>query len=106
MREVVPDPTPDQRLEIALEHYRGLLVAYGRGHERVRELVGALPGYSAPDAGAVLAALEPGGRFFMHVFVHRGTPYAFEPRDEWKHPLGRASGLCSWSLASQSGVGH
>ena len=25
--------------------------------------------------------LEPGGRFFMHVFVHRGTPYAFEERD-------------------------
>ncbi len=26
--------------------------------------------------------LEPGGRFFMHVFVHRGTPYAFEVRDD------------------------
>ena len=26
--------------------------------------------------------LEPGGRFFMHVFVHRSTPYAFEDRDE------------------------
>jgi cyclopropane-fatty-acyl-phospholipid synthase len=26
--------------------------------------------------------LEPGGRFFMHVFVHRGTPYAFEARDD------------------------
>jgi len=25
--------------------------------------------------------LEPGGRFFMHVFVHRGTPYSFEARD-------------------------
>jgi len=25
--------------------------------------------------------LEPDGRFFMHVFVHRSTPYAFEPRD-------------------------
>jgi cyclopropane-fatty-acyl-phospholipid synthase len=25
--------------------------------------------------------LKPGGRFFMHVFVHRETPYAFEPRD-------------------------
>ncbi len=25
--------------------------------------------------------LEPGGRFFMHVFVHRQTPYAFEARD-------------------------
>lgn len=25
--------------------------------------------------------LAPGGRFFMHVFVHRSTPYAFEPRD-------------------------
>lgn len=25
--------------------------------------------------------LVPGGRFFMHVFVHRGTPYAFEDRD-------------------------
>ena len=26
--------------------------------------------------------LSPGGRFFMHVFVHRGVPYAFEERDE------------------------
>lgn len=26
--------------------------------------------------------LEPGGRFFMHVFVHRSTPYAFEERDD------------------------
>jgi len=25
--------------------------------------------------------LAPGGRFFMHVFVHRSTPYAFEDRD-------------------------
>jgi len=25
--------------------------------------------------------LRPGGRFFMHVFAHRSTPYAFEPRD-------------------------
>jgi len=25
--------------------------------------------------------LTPEGRFFMHVFVHRSTPYAFEPRD-------------------------
>jgi cyclopropane-fatty-acyl-phospholipid synthase len=26
--------------------------------------------------------LQPDGRFFMHVFVHRSTPYAFEPRDD------------------------
>ncbi len=26
--------------------------------------------------------LRPGGRFFMHVFVHRSTPYAFEDRDD------------------------
>ena len=26
--------------------------------------------------------LAPGGQFFMHVFVHRSTPYAFEDRDE------------------------
>ena len=26
--------------------------------------------------------LEPHGRFFMHVFVHRSTPYAFEARDD------------------------
>jgi cyclopropane-fatty-acyl-phospholipid synthase len=26
--------------------------------------------------------LKPGGRFFMHVFVHRSTPYAFDVRDE------------------------
>lgn len=26
--------------------------------------------------------LRPGGRFFMHVFAHRSTPYAFEVRDE------------------------
>jgi len=25
--------------------------------------------------------LRPGGRFFMHVFVHRAVPYAFEVRD-------------------------
>jgi cyclopropane-fatty-acyl-phospholipid synthase len=25
--------------------------------------------------------LKPGGRFFMHVFVHRSTPYAFVPKD-------------------------
>lgn len=26
--------------------------------------------------------LNPGGRFFMHVFVHRAVPYAFEANDE------------------------
>jgi cyclopropane-fatty-acyl-phospholipid synthase len=26
--------------------------------------------------------LEPDGRFFLHVFVHRSTPYAFDERDE------------------------
>jgi cyclopropane-fatty-acyl-phospholipid synthase len=26
--------------------------------------------------------LEPDGRFFMHVFTHRSTPYAFDVRDE------------------------
>jgi len=26
--------------------------------------------------------LYPGGRLFLHVFVHRALPYAFEPRDE------------------------
>lgn len=26
--------------------------------------------------------LQPSGRFFMHVFVHRSTPYAFEARDD------------------------
>ena len=26
--------------------------------------------------------LAPEGRFFLHVFVHRSTPYAFEPRDD------------------------
>ncbi len=26
--------------------------------------------------------LEPDGQFFMHVFVHRHTPYAFESRDD------------------------
>lgn len=30
----------------------------------------------------VAAWLAPGGRFFMHVFVHRSTPYAFEERDD------------------------
>jgi cyclopropane-fatty-acyl-phospholipid synthase len=29
--------------------------------------------------------LVPGGRFFLHVFCHRGVPYAFEPdgEDDW-----------------------
>jgi cyclopropane-fatty-acyl-phospholipid synthase len=29
--------------------------------------------------------LNPGGRFFMHIFVHRSVPYAFEDRgaDDW-----------------------
>jgi len=36
-----------------------------------------------PEAFArVRRWLRPGGRFFMHVFVHRSTPYAFEPRDD------------------------
>jgi cyclopropane-fatty-acyl-phospholipid synthase len=26
--------------------------------------------------------LEPDGRFFLHVFVHRSTPYAFDARDD------------------------
>ncbi|HVN42949.1 MAG TPA: cyclopropane-fatty-acyl-phospholipid synthase family protein [Steroidobacteraceae bacterium] len=26
--------------------------------------------------------LKPGGRFFLHVFTHRSTPYAFEIRDD------------------------
>ena len=26
--------------------------------------------------------LKPGGRFFLHVFAHRSTPYAFEIRDD------------------------
>jgi cyclopropane-fatty-acyl-phospholipid synthase len=32
--------------------------------------------------GRVHGWLKPGGRFFMHVFVHRAVPYAFEVRDE------------------------
>jgi cyclopropane-fatty-acyl-phospholipid synthase len=32
--------------------------------------------------GRVAHWLAPGGRFFMHVFVHRGVPYAFEERDD------------------------
>lgn len=36
-----------------------------------------------PHAFAQVARwLEPGGRFFMHVFAHREAPYAFEVRDE------------------------
>jgi len=31
--------------------------------------------------GRVAEWLRPGGRFFMHVFAHRGAPYAFEARD-------------------------
>lgn len=35
-----------------------------------------------PRAFAQVAGwLKPGGRFFMHVFAHRGAPYAFEVRD-------------------------
>jgi cyclopropane-fatty-acyl-phospholipid synthase len=30
--------------------------------------------------GRVHGWLRPGGRFFMHVFCHRSTPYAFEDR--------------------------
>jgi cyclopropane-fatty-acyl-phospholipid synthase len=26
--------------------------------------------------------LEPGGKFFMHIFVHRSVPYAFEAKDD------------------------
>src|SRR5690606_7968216 len=35
--------------------------------------------------GRVAAWLKPGGRFFMHVFCHRSTPYAFvdEHQDDW-----------------------
>lgn len=32
--------------------------------------------------GRVRHWLKPGGRFFMHVFVHRSTPYAFEVDDD------------------------
>ena len=32
--------------------------------------------------GRVHGWLKPGGQFFMHVFVHRAVPYAFESRDE------------------------
>ena len=32
--------------------------------------------------GRVARWLAPGGRFFMHVFAHRGVPYAYEVRDE------------------------
>ena len=32
--------------------------------------------------GRVHGWLKPGGRFFMHVFVHRHAPYLFEARDE------------------------
>jgi cyclopropane-fatty-acyl-phospholipid synthase len=36
-----------------------------------------------PQAFASVARwLAPEGRFFMHVFAHRGAPYAFEQRDE------------------------
>jgi len=31
--------------------------------------------------GRIAEWLRPGGRFFMHVFAHRGPPYAFEARD-------------------------
>ncbi len=35
--------------------------------------------------GRVAGWLAPGGLFFMHVFVHRSVPYAFEPQgeDDW-----------------------
>lgn len=35
--------------------------------------------------GRMASWLEPDGRFLMHVFVHRSTPYAFEDRnaDDW-----------------------
>ena len=32
--------------------------------------------------GRVARWLEPGGRFFMHVFCHRSVPYAFENLDD------------------------
>jgi len=32
--------------------------------------------------GRVHDWLKPGGRFFMHVFVHRSVPYAFEVQDD------------------------
>ncbi len=36
-----------------------------------------------PEAFRRVASwLRPGGRFFLHVFAHRATPYAFEPRDD------------------------
>jgi cyclopropane-fatty-acyl-phospholipid synthase len=36
-----------------------------------------------PQAFAHVARwLAPGGHFFMHVFAHRGAPYAFVDRDE------------------------
>jgi cyclopropane-fatty-acyl-phospholipid synthase len=39
--------------------------------------------------------LRPGGRFFMHVFVHRAVPYAFEARDEsdWMSRLFFSGGM-------------
>ena len=39
--------------------------------------------------------LRPGGRFFMHVFVHRAVPYTFEARDEsdWMSRLFFSGGM-------------
>ncbi len=60
-------------------------------HERVRRRRALRPHRLGRDvrahaqlARAVRARarwLRPGGRFFMHVFCHRATPYAFEDRD-------------------------
>lgn len=45
--------------------------------------------------GRVAQWLAPEGRFFMHVFVHRGAPYAFVDRDDsdWMSRLFFAGGM-------------
>ena len=59
MNEFAPGAQFDRVMSVEMfEHMRNWRALFGRVHDWLR----------------------PGGRFFMHVFCHRGTPYAFEDR--------------------------
>ena len=53
-------------------------------------------------SSAISRWLAPGGRFFMHIFVHRAVPYAFEDRgaDDWMSRYFFSGGMMPSAVAA------
>ncbi len=73
-RALPSQPRFDRAVSVEMfEHMRNHQLLYGKVHDW----------------------LVPGGKFFMHIFVHRSTPYAFEVQgdDDWMSQLFFSGGM-------------